>query len=398
MQPLEGKTILIGVTGSIAAYKTPNLVSALLKLGADVHVLMTKNATEFIRPLVFETLTGHRCQVDTFARDFTFDVEHVSLAKAADLVMIAPATANVIAKLAHGLADDMLTTTVLACQCPILVAPAMNTQMYEAQITQENIEKLHALGMSVITPATGRLACKDEGIGKMPEPECLLEHILLSIGRPKVLKDKCVLVTAGPTVEAVDPVRFLTNHSTGKMGYCLARQAAMMGAKVTLISGPCTLPAPLGVETIHITSAKEMYEAVIDRFDAQDIVMKAAAVADYRPAQVASEKIKKGTEDMTHLKLERTTDILAALGSKKTHQFLCGFAMETENLLSNAKEKLQKKNADMIVANSLRTQGAGFSGDTNIVTILTKDGQKELPCMSKDDVAYEILQEIVGII
>lgn len=395
---LKGKTILIGVTGSIAAYKTPNLVSALIKLGADVHVIMTKNATEFIRPLVFETLTGNRVSIDTFDRSFSFEVEHISLADKADICMVAPATANVIAKLAAGIADDMLTTTLLACTCPILISPAMNTNMYEAKVTRDNMNRLETLGMKLITPASGRLACGVEGAGKMPEPEVLLEHILLEIGRPKTLKGKHILVSAGPTREAIDPVRFITNHSTGRMGYSIARCAAMMGADVTLVSGPVDIEAPLGVNVVPVESASQMYEEIISRFDKSDIVIKSAAVADYRPKDVATEKIKKESSNKSCIELEPTTDILKALGEKKTHQFICGFSMETENLIENSTKKLSKKNADMIVANSLRTKGAGFASDTNVVTIITKDGNESYDIMTKDEVAYTILNKISALL
>ncbi len=391
---LEGKHVVLGVTGSIAAYKIASLASALVKQGADVTVIMTKNATNFINPITFETLTGNKCLVDTFDRNFQFSVEHVSLAKQADVFLVAPASANVIAKAAHGLADDMLTTTLLACTCPKLFAPAMNTRMFENPITQDNLKILEKYGMEVITPATGYLACGDTGAGKMPEPEDLLEHIIRAL-TPKDLTGKSLLVTAGPTREALDPVRFLTNHSTGKMGYAIARAAANRGARVTLVSGPVNLKTPLGVERVDITSAEEMAGAVLSRADNQDIIIKSAAVADYRPAQVADNKIKKKDGDMS-IPLERTRDILATLGAgKKPGQFLCGFSMETENMLANAQAKLEKKNLDMIVANNVKVAGAGFGVDTNVVTFITKDGAKELPLLSKDEVANRLLDEIL---
>lgn len=391
---LEGKTVLIGVTGSIAAYKTPNLVSALVKRGANVHVLMTRNATEFIAPLVFETLSGNRCVYDTFDRSFSFDVEHISLAEQADLVMIAPATANVIAKLAHGICDDMLTTTILACTCPIMISPTMNTHMYDAKITQENMQKLEQLGMELITPESGRLACKTEGVGRMPEPEVLLEHIILKIGREPFLSGKKVLVTAGPTREAIDPVRFITNHSTGRMGYALAKEAAMAGAQVVLVSGEVDLAVPLGVEYVPVVSAEDMYNAVMAHFDTSDIVIKAAAVADFRPKTVATEKIKKKDTSDNVIELERTTDIIKTLGQNKKKQILCGFSMETENLIENSKKKLEEKNLDMIVCNNLRTEGAGFGTDTNVVTLLSKTNEESLPIMSKEDLAFYILNRL----
>lgn len=392
---LKGKTVVLGVTGSIAAYKIANLASMLVKLHADVQVLMTKNATNFIHPTAFETLTEHKCLIDTFDRNFNYSVEHVSLAKKADVVLVAPATANVIAKLAHGIADDMLTTTVLACKCRKIIAPAMNTQMYENPVTQDNIKILQHYGMEVITPATGMLACKDVGPGKMPECEVLLDYILKEIAYPKDMAGKKVLVTAGPTREAIDPVRFLSNHSTGKMGYAIAKTAMLRGADVTLVSGPVSIPRPSFVDIVDVTSAEEMYEAVTNRFAEQDIVIKAAAVADYRPASVSDEKIKKGGKEM-QIPLERTKDILAALGAaKKPGQFLCGFSMETQNMLENSREKLAKKNLDMIVANNLKVSGAGFGTDTNIVTILTKDNEWQLEKMSKEAVADILLTHIM---
>ena len=391
---LEGKTVVLGVSGSIAAYKSACLASALVKQKADVHVIMTKNALNFIHPTTFETLTGNKCLVDTFDRNFEFQVEHVSLAEKADLMMIAPATANVIAKLANGLADDMLTTTALACEAPIVLAPAMNTHMYNKPVTQINLSKCATLGMQVLTPAEGRLACGTCGIGKMPEPEDLLNVILYMIEREKILAGKKVLVTAGPTKEAIDPVRFISNHSTGKMGYAVASQAAKMGAEVTLISGPVELKAPVGVEVIDVVSAADMYEAVTSRFEESDIVIKAAAVADFTPKSVAEDKIKKtGAEDAS-IELTSTKDILKILGEKKSHQFLCGFSMETKDLEENSRKKLTKKNLDMIVANNVKEEGAGFQTDTNVVTIITMDKEEHLPLLSKEDVAFEILKRI----
>lgn len=391
---LKGKTVILGVTGSIAAYKAASLASMLVKQGAEVHVIMTANAVSFINPITFETLTGRKCLVDTFDRNFEFQVEHVSLAKKADLVMIAPASANVIGKMAGGIADDMLTTTVLACTCPKLVAPAMNTRMFENSIVQENMRKLKNHGFRIISPAVGYLACGDTGAGKMPEPSVLLEYILQEIGMEKDLVGKKILITAGPTREAIDPVRFLTNHSTGKMGYALARIAAMRGADVTLVSGPVQLSVPLTVKCVNVTTAKEMFDAVRELAPEQEIVIKAAAVADYRPANVSSEKVKK-TDGVLSLPLERTDDILQYLGEHKAaDQFLCGFSMETEHMLENSRRKLEKKHLDMIVANNVKTEGAGFGTDTNVVTILTKETIVELPMMSKEEVAEKILDEI----
>ena len=391
---LKGKTILLGVTGSIAAYKIAGLASALVKAGAPVHVLMTENAVNFINPITFETLTGHKCLVDTFDRNFEFSVEHVSLAKAADLFLVAPASANVIGKLAHGIADDMLTTTFMACTCPKLVSPAMNTRMYENNILQDNLKTLGHYGIEVIRPADGYLACGDTGAGKMPEPETLFEYILRAAGYPKDLAGKKILVTAGPTRESIDPVRYITNHSTGKMGYAIAKAAAYRGAEVTLVTGPVALKPPLFVNTVPVESAEEMYEAVTAAAEAQDIIIKAAAVADYRPSQTAEDKIKKADGNMD-IALERTKDILGWLGShRRPGQFLCGFSMETRDLLANSRAKLEKKNADMIVANSLKTEGAGFGTDTNLVTLITKEGQTELPKMTKEKVADRLLDEI----
>ena len=391
---LKEKTVILGVSGGIAAYKIPNLASMLVKSGADVHVLMTENAAHFITAVTFETLTGHKCIIDTFDRNFEFEVEHVALAKKADLLLVAPATANVIGKLAHGICDDMLTTTAMACQCPMLVAPAMNTRMYENPILQDNLEILKEYGMTVIDPAAGRLACGDTGAGKMPEPEELFDYICQAIEYPKDLAGKKVLVTAGPTREALDPVRFLTNHSTGKMGYALARAASRRGADVTLVSGPVNIPAPRFVNLVPVESARDMFETVKSLAPGQDAVIKAAAVADYRPASVSAEKIKK-SDGETSLPLERTDDILAWLGAnRRPGQFLCGFSMETENLLENSRKKLEKKNIDMIAANSLKEPGAGFGTDTNVVTLITKDGQEALEKMSKDEAAHRILDRI----
>ena len=404
---LKGKTVVLAVTGSIAAYKIATLASQLSKLHANVQVLMTKNATNFINPITFETLTGNKCLVDTFDRNFQFSVEHVSLAKMADVVMIAPASANVIGKIAHGIADDMLTTTVMACKCKKILAPAMNTQMFENPIVQDNIKTLEHYGYEVIQPAVGLLACKDVGKGKMPEPEVLLEYILHEIAYPKDLKGKKILVTAGPTQEPVDPVRYLTNHSTGKMGYAIARVCSFRGADVTLVTGKTALSRPLFVDTVEITTAREMYEAVTERYEQQDIVIKPAAVdrsgetedatiADIRPREVSAEKVKKSDGEMA-IRLERTDDILQYLGlHKREDQFLCGFSMETENMLGNSRAKLVKKNLDMIVANNLKVPGAGFAGDTNVVTLITQDGEEELPLLSKEETAVRILNKILG--
>ena len=393
---LQGKTILLGVTGSIAAYKAAALASMLKKLHADVHVLMTKNAVNFINPITFETLTGNKCLIDTFDRNFEFSVEHVSLSKKADLALIAPASANVIGKMANGIADDMLTTTLLACTCKILVSPAMNTRMYENPIVQDNLEKLRRYGMTVIDPANGYLACGDIGPGKMPEPEVLLNYILKEVALPKDMQGLNVLVTAGPTQEAIDPVRYITNHSTGKMGYALARCCMLRGANVTLVTGKTALEPPPFVNVVQVVSAAEMFDAVVSRSAQQNIIIKAAAVADYHPAVTADEKIKKSDGNMS-ISLVRTQDILAYLGEhKREGQFLCGFAMETQNLLENATDKLRRKHADMIVANSLRTAGAGFGTDTNVTTILTEDGKTELGLLSKEETANRILNEILS--
>lgn len=394
MEQLTNKTVVLGVTGGIAAYKMANVASALRKAGADVHVIMTKNATEFITPLTFEVLTNNRCIVDTFDRNFQYDVAHVSLAKAADLILIAPATANVIAKLSCGIADDMLTTTVLAAKCKKLVAPAMNTAMLENPVTQDNLKRLEHYGFGIIQSAVGMLACKDVGSGKLPEPEALVERVLMELAREKDLLGVHVTVTAGPTQESLDPVRFLTNHSSGKMGYAIAREAAFRGAEVTLISGPVALEAPLGVKRVNITTARDMLEAVQAALPETDILVKAAAVADYRPAVVSGEKVKKKEGDLS-IPLERTADILGWV-SENRHPglFVCGFSMETENMLENSQKKLHKKKLDMIVANNLKTQGAGFGVETNVVTLITKDAVTELPLMGKDQVAGKLLDEI----
>ena len=392
---LQGKTVVLGVTGSIAAYKIANLTSMLTKLHADVHVLMTENATNFINPITFETLTGHKCLVDTFDRNFNYNIEHVALGTKADIVLVAPASANIIAKMAHGIADDMLSTTVLACRCKKLVAPAMNTNMYENPITQANIQRLRDFGMEVIEPATGLLACKAVGKGKMPSEDVLLQYILREIQYEHDMTGKRVLVTAGATREAIDPVRYITNHSTGKMGYALAQIAARRGAEVTLVSGVTELPAPLGVKVIPVESAEEMFEAVKAEAEKQDIIIKAAAVADYTPITVSDEKIKK-QEGETAITLKRTTDILAWLGEhKREGQFLCGFSMETENMLENSRKKLAKKKADLIVANNLKVEGAGFGTETNVVTFISQDVVKELPILTKEEVASEIFDFIM---
>ena len=394
MESLQGKCVLLGVTGGIAAYKMANVASGLRKAGAEVHVIMTENATRFITPLTFETLTNNRCVVDTFARDFQYDVTHVSLAKKADLILIAPATANVIAKLAHGIADDMLTTTVLASRCKKLVAPAMNTAMLENPITQDNLETLRKYGFAIVEPAVGMLACKDVGSGKLPEPEVLLDRIAMEIAREKDYLGLRVTVTAGPTREALDPVRYLTNHSTGKMGYAIAREAMLRGADVTLVSGPTALPPVPGVRMVHTVGAQDMFEAVKEALPRTDILIKSAAVADYRPAEVSPDKIKKREGEMA-IPLERTPEILTWV-SKNRHPglFVCGFSMETKDLLDSSRKKLEKKHLDMIVANNLKVAGAGFGVDTNVVTILTDREVLELPLMGKDQVAARLLDEI----
>lgn len=391
---LKGKTVVLGVTGSIAAYKMANLTSMLTKLHCDVHVIMTKNATNIINPITFETLTAHKCLVDTFDRNFNYNIEHVALGEKADVVLVAPATANVIGKMAAGIADDMLTTTILACKCKKIVAPAMNTNMYENPVVQANLKKLKEFGMEVIEPASGMLACRVEGKGKLPSEEVLLEYILREIQFEKDMTGKKVLVTAGATQEAIDPVRYITNHSTGKMGYALAKIAMRRGADVTLITTPTNLPAPLFADVVPVVSAQEMFDAVKERAPQMDIIIKAAAVADYTPVSVSDEKIKKKDGDLS-LPMRRTTDILAYLGEhRKPGQFICGFSMETENLVENSKKKLQKKNADLIVANNLRDEGAGFGTDTNVVTLVMEEGIVELPCMSKEQVAEAVLDAI----
>ena len=394
---LKGKTVLLGVTGSIAAYKIAYLASALKKLHAQVHVLMTQNATNFINPITFETLTGNKCLVDTFDRNFQFSVEHVSIAKQADVVMIAPASANVIGKLAHGIADDMLTTTIMACKCKKIVSPAMNTNMYENPIVQDNLAILQHYDYEVIEPASGYLACGDTGAGKMPEPEMLLDYILREIAKEKDLLGRKVLVTAGPTQEAIDPVRYITNHSSGKMGYALAKAAMLRGADVTLVSGPCAIEPPPFVKLVPVVTAKEMFDAVTSVSFEQDIIIKAAAVADYRPANVYEDKVKKHEEQMS-IKLEKTDDILGYLGEHRLPgQFLCGFSMETQNMLGNSRAKLGKKHLDMVAANNLKVAGAGFQGDTNVLTLITQDEDVSLQLMSKEDAANVILDKILSI-
>lgn len=392
---LKGKTVILGLTGSIAAYKIANLASMLKKLHCNVQVIMTRNATNFINPITFETLTGNKCLVDTFDRNFEFSVEHVALAKQADLVLVAPATANVIAKLAYGLADDMLTTTVLACTCKKLVSPAMNTRMYQNDLTQRNLGILRDFGFEVINPAAGMLACGDVGDGKMPEPSELLQYILRELACEKDMAGMKVLVTAGPTQEAIDPVRYITNHSTGKMGYALAKACMLRGAEVTLVTGPTSQEKPPFVEVVHVVSAREMFEAVTERAPEQDIIVKAAAVADYRPASVSREKMKKSGQSM-ELTLEKTDDILRYLGEhKRPGQFLCGFSMETEYMLENSRAKLEKKNLDMIAANNLRQAGAGFGTDTNILTLITAREEISLELMSKEEAAHRLLDQIL---
>lgn len=392
---LKNKTVVLGVTGSIAAYKIGNLASMLVKKGANVHVIMTENATNFINPITFETLTGNKCLVDTFDRNFEFSVEHVSLAKQADIFLVAPASANVIGKIANGIADDMLTTTIMAAKCHKIISPAMNTNMFENPIVQDNLVKLKTYGYEVIAPASGYLACGDTGAGKMPEPAVLESYILKEIAMEKDLSGKKVLITAGPTMEKIDPVRFISNHSTGKMGYALAKMAMLRGAEVTLVTGKTYIEKPDFVDIVQVESAKDMFEAVDKVFDNQDIVIMSAAVADYRPKFIADEKIKK-KEGSAIIELERTDDILGTMSERKTNQFLCGFSMETENMLENSKAKLERKKLDMICANNLKVEGAGFGTDTNVVTIIKKCGIKELPIESKEKVAYDILDEIVA--
>lgn len=392
---LKGKTVLLGVTGGIAAYKIANLASMLVKQHADVHVLMTENATNFINPIAFETLTNHKCLVDTFDRNFQFNVEHISIAKLADVVLIAPATANVIGKISHGIADDMLTTTVMACTCPKIFAPAMNTNMYLNPIVQDNLKTLKHYGYEVIEPDNGFLACGDVGAGKMPSEQVLFDYIVKSIAYEKDLTGKKVLVTAGGTQEAIDPVRYITNHSSGKMGYAIAKAAMLRGAKVTLITAPTALTPPLFTTVIPVVSASDMYEAVVNEYEQNDIIIKAAAVADYTPSTVSDQKIKKKEGDMS-IPLTRTKDILSYLGEhKKEGQFLCGFSMETENMLENTRAKLERKNLDLIAGNCLKTEGAGFQGDTNVLTLISKDEEIALEKMSKDDCAHKLLDQII---
>ena len=393
---LTGKTAVLGVTGSIAAYKIANLARMLVKLHCDVHVLMTQNSTNFINPITFETLTKHKCLIDTFDRNFEYSVEHVALAKAADVVMIAPASANVIGKIANGIADDMLTTTVMACPCKKIVSPAMNHNMFHNPIVQDNIEKLRKYGYEIVEPAHGMLANGDMGDGRMPDEELLLEYILKEIAFDKDMAGKKVLVTAGATVEAIDPVRYITNHSSGKMGFSIAKNAMLRGAQVTLVMGKCDSEPLEFVNVVRVKSAKEMFDAVMSDADNMDIIVKAAAVADYRPKNVSSEKVKKKDGDMS-IEMERTDDILKTLGeNKKDGQFICGFSMETENMLENSRAKLKKKNVDMIVANNLKQDGAGFGGDTNIVTLITESDEVQLEKMSKDKVAEKIFDFILG--
>ncbi len=395
---LNGKTILLGVTGGIAAYKAAALASALVKQHAAVETVMTEHATQFVAPLTFEQLTGRRVSVDTFDRNFAHQVEHIALAERTDLALVAPATANVCAKLAHGLADDMLTTTLLACRCPKLAAPAMNTNMWENPVTQDNLTALRRYGWEIIPPASGRLACGAVGAGKLPEPETLLEYILRYLARPHDLAGRRVMVTAGPTREALDPVRFLSNHSSGKMGYALARMAMLRGAAVTLVSGPTALEPPPFVETVPVTTAEEMFQAVAARQPEADILIKAAAVADYTPASVAENKMKKKEGDLS-IPLKRTQDILKYLGEhRRPGQVLVGFSMESENVLENSRAKLQRKNVDMICANDLRAAGAGFAGDTNIITILTAQGAEALPLLRKEEAADAILTRALNLL
>lgn len=388
---LQGKTVLLGVTGGIAAYKAAALASALVKQHCQVEVVMTEHATKFVTPLTFEQLTGRRTMVDTFDRNFSHQVEHIALAQRTDLVLIAPATANVCAKLAHGLADDMLTTTVLACKCPKLIAPAMNTNMYENPVTQDNLDILRRYGWEVIAPASGRLACGAVGAGKMPEPEDLLQHVLRQLACPHDLEGKHVLVTAGPTQESLDPVRYLTNHSTGKMGYAIARMAMLRGAQVTLVTGPTAIAPPPFVDVVPVVSAQDMFEAVAAHSESADMIFKAAAVADYTPIGYSDDKVKKKDGDLS-IPLKRTTDILQYLGQhRRPGQVICGFSMETRDMLENSRAKLEKKNVDMICANNLKVAGAGFGTDTNVITLITRDGIEELPLLSKEEVASRIL-------
>ncbi len=397
MENLTGKCVVLGITGGIAAYKMANVASALRKTGAEVRVIMTKNATNFITPITFETLTGQKCMVDTFDRDFKFEVTHIETAKAADLILIAPATANVIAKMAHGIADDMLTTVVLAARCPKLVSPAMNTGMLENPITQDNLKTLEKYGFGIIPSESGVLACKDKGSGRLPKEDVLLDYIYRELARPKDMQGLRVTVTAGPTQESLDPVRYLTNHSTGRMGYAIAREAMLRGAEVTLISGPVSLAPPPFVKVVPVVTAQDMFEAVAARLNDTDILIKAAAVADYRPAHVAEDKIKKtGAGDLNQLALECTQDILGWVAQHR-HEglYVCGFSMETQNMLEYSAAKLEKKKLDMVVANNLKVAGAGFGVDTNVVTMITKNGVQELPLMSKNEVAGQLLSAIL---
>ena len=393
---LKGKTVLLGVTGSIAAYKMANVASMLVKMHAEVHVLMTQNATQFINPITFETLTGNKCLVDTFDRNFSFSVEHIAIAKKADLFLVAPASADVIGKMAAGIADDMLTTTVMACKCPVIISPAMNTNMYENPIVQDNLAKLERFGYIIVPPAEGRLACGTIGKGKMPDEQVLLDYLERALSDKQDFKGKRVLVTAGPTQESIDPVRYITNHSSGKMGYAVARQAMLRGAEVTLVSGKVNLPPVPFVKMIYITTAEDMYNAVTAEFENTDIVIKAAAVADFRPKRIADDKLKKA-DGMDNIELEPTKDILKELGKNKKNRFICGFSMETKNMTENSRKKLENKNLDMIVCNNLKVEGAGFQGDTNVVTIIDKTNTTELGIMSKTEVADKILDRIAEI-
>lgn len=391
---LKGKTIVLGVTGSVAAYKMANVASMLVKRGCEVHVIMTKNATNFINPIAFESLTNTKCLVDTFDRNFQFHVAHISLTDKADAMLIAPASANIIGKIAGGIADDMLSTTVMACNKPVLIAPAMNTKMYTNPILQDNLEKLRSFGYEIIEPATGHLACGTTGAGKMPSEEVLIAHLERQIAKEKDLTGKKVLVTAGPTIESIDPVRYISNHSSGKMGYAIAKAAMLRGADVTLVSGKTSIESPMFVDVVDITSAGDMYREVMNRSHEQDIIIKAAAVADYTPADVSDEKVKKKDGDLS-IPLIRTKDILKSLGeNRRDGQFLCGFSMETQNMLENSRAKLQKKKIDLIVANNLKEEGAGFHTDTNVVTFITQEEEKQLPIMSKDEVADALLDFI----